>query len=183
MRPVHLPRSAGGKTSPTTVKALDIRNPAPPPCTPLDRISWTIFCEMPDRTEPARKISIPAMNSGLRPYISETRPTMGTRVVGHHQVGGHHPGDLVYATHVGDDPGQGGCDDGLVEGGQEQGHHGCAQDQDDLGPGKSSYGAGGIGGRFRGRFVGLKTGLLCFFQGYGTGVDGARLCAGERGLS
>ena len=65
--PMYLPRSRGGITSPMVAKASDIRPPAPRPWTARKPISISMFCDSADRTEPARKVTIAAMNSGRRP--------------------------------------------------------------------------------------------------------------------
>ena len=81
MSPCHFPRSAGGKMSPMTVKVLDMRTAAPAPCTPLKIMSWSMSWDMPANADPSRNTPIPTMNISFRPYMSDIRPTTGTRDV------------------------------------------------------------------------------------------------------
>ena len=67
--------------SPITVKVLDISTAAPAPCTPLKMISWSMFWDTPASADPSRNTPIPTMNSSFRPYMSDIRPTTGTRDV------------------------------------------------------------------------------------------------------
>jgi hypothetical protein len=51
-----------------------MRPPAPSPWSARNRISWIIVCERPESIDPARKITIAAMNTGLRPSMSPSLP-------------------------------------------------------------------------------------------------------------
>jgi len=61
-------------------------------------------------------------------------PQSGVTAVEQHA--GHHPGQLVEAAEVADDPRQGGADDALVERGEQHAGHQAADDHQDLAMGK-----------------------------------------------
>jgi hypothetical protein len=81
MSPMYLPRSRGATTSPMMAKATAIKPPPPMPCTPRATTNCHIDCAMPQRTEPAAKITIAAWKSRRRPYRSESFPKSGVDVV------------------------------------------------------------------------------------------------------
>ncbi len=55
--------------------------PAPMPWIPRNRISMVMFWLRPDSADPIRKITMPVMNIGLRPYRSDSLPQNGTLIV------------------------------------------------------------------------------------------------------
>ena len=55
--------------------------PAPMPWMPRKRISMPMFWLSPDRAEPTRKMTMPIMKIGLRPYRSDSLPQNGTLIV------------------------------------------------------------------------------------------------------
>jgi hypothetical protein len=59
------------------VAAIGSTAPAPIPCTKRNATSVTIDGANPHRSDPARKIVTPAMNTGLRPYRSASLPKIG----------------------------------------------------------------------------------------------------------
>ena len=56
-------------------------DPAPMPWRPRNRMSMLMFWLRPDSAEPVRKITMPIMNTGLRPYRSDSLPQNGTLIV------------------------------------------------------------------------------------------------------
>ena len=79
--PWYLPRSAGGKRSATTAKALVKSAALPSPCTTLKRMSGTVPHATPHRKLPARKTRMPATRVALRPNRSDSLPHSGTVTV------------------------------------------------------------------------------------------------------
>ena len=65
--PCQRPRSRGLKRSPTKAKALTIIAPPPIPCIARKIISWNIEVATPERTDPIRNTTMPAIKNGLRP--------------------------------------------------------------------------------------------------------------------
>ena len=61
--------------------ALTIRPPAPSPWTARNVMSSAIDWDSPAAAEPARKITMAAMNSLLRPYMSPSFPYSGVVMV------------------------------------------------------------------------------------------------------
>ena len=61
--------------------APTISPPAPTPCSARKPISWPMVCERPASIEPARKIRIAAMKTGLRPSMSPSFPYSGVETV------------------------------------------------------------------------------------------------------
>ena len=59
-KPWYLPRSAGGKRSPTATKARDISAPPPIPWMALKAMSWFIVWLSPASAEPTRKTTTAA---------------------------------------------------------------------------------------------------------------------------
>ncbi len=79
--PWYRPRSRGGITSPITANAIDIRPPAPSPCTARKPINSVMFCAAPESVEPIRKVTIAAWKISRRPYRSEILPHSGVAAV------------------------------------------------------------------------------------------------------
>ena len=61
--------------------APTIRPPAPRPWIARNAISSPIVWLSPESSEPARKITIAARNTGLRPYMSPSLPYSGVDAV------------------------------------------------------------------------------------------------------
>ena len=66
-KPMYLPRSAGGKRSPTAINAHDINVPPPTPCIALNAISWFISAENPANIEPTTNTTMPKRKKARRP--------------------------------------------------------------------------------------------------------------------
>ena len=79
--PWYLPRSAGGKRSPTDANESAITLPPPIPWIARKKMSWFIVWLAPASTDPTRNTMMPPMKNAFRPYKSESLPTMGTAVV------------------------------------------------------------------------------------------------------
>ena len=60
-------RSSIVKMSPMIVMVTGCTAPAPRPCSALERMSCSMFCEAPQQTEPSRKTLQPKSRTGLRP--------------------------------------------------------------------------------------------------------------------
>ena len=67
-------RNLGVKMSPMMAKAMGINAPAPNPCTPRKIINCVMFCDTPDKAEPARNSTMPPIKNHLRPQMSESLP-------------------------------------------------------------------------------------------------------------
>ncbi len=48
--------------------------PAPSPCRPRNPINETMFQDSDDAADPARKIRVPVISTGLRPNRSDSLP-------------------------------------------------------------------------------------------------------------
>ena len=66
-RPVHLPRSRGGTTSPIAAWADTIRPPPPSPWIARKAMSSVMPCASPQSTDPTRKITSAPCSTILRP--------------------------------------------------------------------------------------------------------------------
>ncbi len=73
-RPWYLPRSWGVNRSPMTARLMGNSAPAPSPWMPRKMMSWVMFWLRPDSAEPIRKIVMPIISNGLRPYRSDSLP-------------------------------------------------------------------------------------------------------------
>src|SRR4051794_40416944 len=80
-RPLHLPRSRGGTTSPIAACALTMRPPPPRPWIARNAISSVIPCASPHSAEPIRKITSAACRTILRPKRSPSFPYSGVTTV------------------------------------------------------------------------------------------------------
>ena len=80
-RPWIRPRSAGGKIGEMTVKTVDVRTPPPSPCRPRKTISWVMSWARPHSAEASMKNAVPPSRNSLRPYRSDSLPTIGTTAV------------------------------------------------------------------------------------------------------
>ena len=67
--------------SPTVASAMAIRPPPPSPWTSRAAISWSMFCEKPEASDPATNTTIAIWNSSRRPYRSEIFPHSGVDAV------------------------------------------------------------------------------------------------------
>jgi hypothetical protein len=67
--------------SPMMACAPTIRPPAPMPCSARKPINSAIVWLSPASIDPARKITIAAWNTGLRPYMSPNFPYSGVEIV------------------------------------------------------------------------------------------------------
>ena len=81
MMPLTRPRRAGGKRSAIVVKAMACEKPPPIPCRPRKATSCGIVVAAPQSALPMTKMATPASRNSLRPYRSESLPTIGTTVV------------------------------------------------------------------------------------------------------
>ena len=117
--PWYRPRSRGETTSAMIVMAMAISPPAP---SALD----------PPEGDQLRHVLAEAgqHRADQEDHDGELEDALATELVGElavqrggdgrgQQVGGHHPAHVVEPVQAVDDGGQGGADDGLVEGGQE----------------------------------------------------------------
>ena len=76
-QPWTRPRSDSSYMSPASVFTVDCTPPAPIPCSPRNRIRLTIVVEEAQSAEPARKMTVPVMRTGLRPHWSASLPCTG----------------------------------------------------------------------------------------------------------
>ena len=60
--------------SPMMANATGKSAPAPRPWMPRDTMSHSIDVDMPARIEPTRKMPMPTMKMGRRPYMSDSFP-------------------------------------------------------------------------------------------------------------
>ena len=123
-----MPRSDGAKMSPMIASAIGNRAPAPRPWMPRATISHSI-----DWRE-ARQHGADQEDADAEQEDRSSAVQVGELAVDRpadrrgQQVGGERPRVEVVALEVGDDPRQGGPDDGLVEGGKEDADHDREED-------------------------------------------------------
>ena len=102
-----------------TAMAVTMMAPPPMPCSARDATSIVIDPLRPHSTEPARKNSTDVWKTTLRPNRSPSLPTIAVTMVAGEQITGDHPGLVAGPTEIGDDGGQRGGHDRLVERGQQ----------------------------------------------------------------
>ena len=118
--------------SPMTLKAIAISPPPPMPWMARKAISWGMFWARPQSTEPIRKITIARLEDRAPAVeVGDLAPQRGGGGRGE-QIGGDHPGEVIEAAQIADDPGQGRADDALIQRRQQHPGHQTDQDDDDL---------------------------------------------------
>jgi hypothetical protein len=80
-QPWYFPRSRADTTSPTMACASTISPPPPSPWIARKTMSWVMLWLSPHSAEPARKMTIAARKSLLRPYWSPSLPHSGVETV------------------------------------------------------------------------------------------------------
>ena len=76
-QPCTRPRSDRSYRSPASVFTVACTPPAPIPCSPRNKIRLTMVVEDAQRADPARKMMVPVMRTGLRPHWSASLPCTG----------------------------------------------------------------------------------------------------------
>jgi hypothetical protein len=73
-QPWTRPRSSSSYRSPASVLTVAMIEPAPSPCSPRKQIRLTMFHDDAHSADPARKMMVPAIRTGLRPHWSASLP-------------------------------------------------------------------------------------------------------------